>query len=349
MSRGHHPRRNSGPPRQHTEVSRANNQQRSGRIHTTGASRNRGQPGIDNDNGKHDIPQRNRRPQRGNPPRRNNGSQSGRRPLRNNNSNPPDGNNLAPVLRPDNSKHRVNRPKFSNPRPSVRDPNRPPPGFVFVPKGDVFITRKCTTLSSESGVPAEIVYDPTTHLRLGLYVHRPIHNAVLAVARATASTRAAAVERKDAADLSKARVALGERYVAMPAADMDAILARAFAKGSGNVGRTTTLDPARRASLAVEAHVRHTYTEYDGLLREGVAREEARRRIAGRVRGVKGGWRGDKGDVGNKRNKENGGNKGNGRDKGNEREKGNERNKGNGRNKGSEGNKGDVDTEMTGM
>lgn len=77
----------------------------------------------------------------------------------------------------------------------------------------------------------------------------------------------------------------------MPADDMDAILARAFAKYSGNVGRTTTIDAARRASLAVEAHVRHTYTEYEGLLKDGVEREEARRRIRTKVRAVKEKWR----------------------------------------------------------
>ncbi|KAL9087137.1 MAG: hypothetical protein Q9165_006788 [Trypethelium subeluteriae] len=390
MSGRHHSRRIGGPPNQHTDISQANNsQQRNGRNNTAGTSRNRRQSGINKANERGVSLQRNHRPQRGNPPGRKIGPQSGSRALKNNSSNPPDGNNLAFVLRPNNSRHRIGRPRGKGRTPPVRDPNRPPPGFVFVPKGDVFITRKCTTLSTERGIPAEIVYvralhlppetplpyfsishlpstppssiplkaiptnkqspppqDPTTHLRLGLYVHRPIHHAVLAVARATASARAAAVERKDASDLSKARAALAERYVAMPGADMDAILARAFAKGSGNVGRTTTLDPARRASLAVEAHVRHTYTEYDGLLREGVAREEARRRIVGRVRGVKAGWRADKERKGNQ------GSAGDRGIKGSEGNRGNKRSERNRGNKGSEGNKGnkvDEDTEMTGM
>ena len=35
---------------------------------------------------------------------------------------------------------------------------KPPEGYVFVPKGDVYITRKCTTLTQESGQEVHIVY-----------------------------------------------------------------------------------------------------------------------------------------------------------------------------------------------
>ncbi|KAI9690847.1 MAG: hypothetical protein M1822_008466 [Bathelium mastoideum] len=178
-------------------------------------------------------------------------------------------------------------------RATIKDPGRPPKGFVFVPKGDVFVTRKCTTLSTESGTPAQVVCDPHTGTRLGLYVHQPIHATVLAAASASAAPRAAARARRDAADLRQARTALQARYASMPDRDVDAVLARAFAKHSGNVGRKKAgLSEARRVSLAVEAHVRHVHTRYDAFLREGVGREEARRRIGGVVRGVKEGWRG---------------------------------------------------------
>ncbi|KAI9665832.1 MAG: hypothetical protein M1821_003766 [Bathelium mastoideum] len=178
-------------------------------------------------------------------------------------------------------------------RTTIKDPGRPPKGFVFVPKGDVFVTRKCTTLSTESSTPAQVVCDPHTGTRLGLYVHQPIHATVLAAASASAAPRAAARARRDAADLRQARAALQARYASMPDRDVDAVLARAFAKHSGNVGRKKAgLSEARRVSLAVEAHVRHVHTRYDAFLREGVGREEARRRIGGVVRGVKEGWRG---------------------------------------------------------
>src|SRR5579859_4265020 len=34
----------------------------------------------------------------------------------------------------------------------------PPRGYVFVPKGDVYITRTCTTLTREAGQEVRIVY-----------------------------------------------------------------------------------------------------------------------------------------------------------------------------------------------
>ena len=51
----------------------------------------------------------------------------------------------------------------------------------------------------------------------------------------------------------------------MPATSMEIILDHGFAKGSGRVGRTKTLDEVAKANLAVNAHIRHNHTAYDSL------------------------------------------------------------------------------------
>ncbi|MCJ1283173.1 hypothetical protein MMC26_002500 [Xylographa opegraphella] len=54
----------------------------------------------------------------------------------------------------------------------------------------------------------------------------------------------------------------------MPINSAESILEHGFQKGSGRVGRTTTLDEDRKVKLAVEAHIRHEFTPYEELLRE---------------------------------------------------------------------------------
>ncbi len=54
------------------------------------------------------------------------------------------------------------------------------------------------------------------------------------------------------------------------------IIRRATAKRRGRVGRTGTIETAEKARLAVQAHIRHTKTNYEGLLKSGTSREGAR-------------------------------------------------------------------------
>lgn len=70
-----------------------------------------------------------------------------------------------------------------------------------------------------------------------------------------------------------------------PAGRAGDIAAHAALRGSGRVGRSAAgraLTPTA-VTAAVTAAVRHTDTEYDGLLMRGVPRAEARRAIAGAV------------------------------------------------------------------
>ena len=122
---------------------------------------------------------------------------------------------------------------------------------------------------------------------------RKVWEKVLAEAAQTAGKRGEAVRRKDERDMAKAKAEVQKRYPKIPAPDLEKVLSHAFLKGSGRVGRTSRQSVGRRASLAVGAHVRHTYTDYDDMLNRGkVSREQARDQVWKRVRDVKLGWAG---------------------------------------------------------
>ena len=83
-----------------------------------------------------------------------------------------------------------------------------------------------------------------------------------------------------------------ELYPSCPAGRERTIAGHACRKYSGRVGRSAaakTLDEAA-VRLAVAAHVRHTETAYDDLLRRGGVRHAARRQVHGRVSEVLGQW-----------------------------------------------------------
>ncbi|MER6984344.1 DUF2293 domain-containing protein, partial [Streptomyces carpinensis] len=69
--------------------------------------------------------------------------------------------------------------------------------------------------------------------------------------------------------------------------------AHASVRGSGRVGRSAAGRALSEGAVvwAVRASVRHLDTPYDRLLMDGVARHEARRRIAADVDSVLGAWR----------------------------------------------------------
>jgi len=78
----------------------------------------------------------------------------------------------------------------------------------------------------------------------------------------------------------------------MPNETLEIILNHAFLKGSGRVGRTSTTTDKRKATLAVEAHIRHIHTPYEMLLASGVERREAREKVWPDVKAIKKAWEG---------------------------------------------------------
>jgi hypothetical protein len=72
--------------------------------------------------------------------------------------------------------------------------------------------------------------------------------------------------------------AIREMFPKIPEADTQAIVAHAFEEGTKRVGNAKELPLARRVQLGVLAHIRHSYTDYDKLLKT-VGWSEARSRV----------------------------------------------------------------------
>lgn len=63
------------------------------------------------------------------------------------------------------------------------------------------------------------------------------------------------------------RAAVKELFPRMPEMDLTQVLRHAWEKGADRVGTNMEMDLPRRVQLAVLARIRHTYTDYDRLLR----------------------------------------------------------------------------------
>lgn len=85
----------------------------------------------------------------------------------------------------------------------------------------------------------------------------------------------------------------------MPTKTMEEVLAHGFQKGSGRVGRAARLDEEKRIELAVNAHIRHRFTDYESHLkaRKKIGngspnpRMEARQMVKGQVKRIAESWR----------------------------------------------------------
>ncbi|KAG8528093.1 uncharacterized protein KY384_007009 [Bacidia gigantensis] len=78
---------------------------------------------------------------------------------------------------------------------------------------------------------------------------------------------------------SQARETLKDLFPKIPERDMHEIISRAFDKNKGLVGTAEGTSLVRRANLAVVAHIRHVYTNYDELLQSGTLWHDARRGV----------------------------------------------------------------------
>lgn len=81
--------------------------------------------------------------------------------------------------------------------------------------------------------------------------------------------QAAAQEKKDQITINtEARDTIRDLFPNIPDNDLNQIIKTAFQKGQGKVGTANELSLIRRGQLAVVAHIRHVYTDYDKLLRQ---------------------------------------------------------------------------------
>ncbi|CAK7214982.1 hypothetical protein SCUCBS95973_002321 [Sporothrix curviconia] len=146
-----------------------------------------------------------------------------------------------------------------------------PRGYVFVRKGNVYITAHCRRATHAEGRVVYLVVRDLAKSKTVVGIRCPQHvvAAVRAAEQATRTARHAATNRRDAAQAEAFRAALLARYPAVPADTVPRIVQHAMQKHAGRVARTGTLDLAARVRLAVRAHIRHCWTDYEALLREG--------------------------------------------------------------------------------
>jgi hypothetical protein len=163
-----------------------------------------------------------------------------------------------------------------------------PKGYGFLAKGIRYKTLHCRKMTHSADKTLYIVVD--SKKQLGLRVPNHILHQVHTQAKETFSTRLAATEKRDAADLVKASIAMAMRFPDMPQGEKAMVLKHGFKKSSGRVGRTSLIPLPRKVLLAVIAHVRHKHTEYDGLLAKGIARDDARKATRKKIESVLRQW-----------------------------------------------------------
>ncbi|KAL4877227.1 hypothetical protein BJY04DRAFT_230870 [Aspergillus karnatakaensis] len=191
-----------------------------------------------------------------------------------------------------------------------------PPGYTFISAGDPHFTTTCKELCRRDGMKVYAV-STTPHLHthgLSQHVHRIGYHFPSAVVAAvcmdrglylTATGKAVSIygmsdenSRKHADSVpqitinTEARDVLKDLFPNIPDNDLNQIIKTAFQKGQRKVGTAVELPLARRAQLAVVAHIRHIYTNYDRLLK-ATSFHEARATVEQPTLAKLVEWRGD--------------------------------------------------------
>ncbi|KAF7892249.1 uncharacterized protein EAF01_010329 [Botrytis porri] len=167
----------------------------------------------------------------------------------------------------------------------TNDPN-PPPGFTYVPIGDPTLTNACKELSREQNAMIFIVSRSkednskiSEHVfRTGYHFREVIVDEARRVVGDTviSNTTHGLIEPipESQDEINKqADAAIRDLFPRIPNTDRQRIIEHAFQKGikfhgEPTVGLQADLPLARRVQLAVLAHIRHTHTRYDKLLKE---------------------------------------------------------------------------------
>ncbi|PAZ12965.1 hypothetical protein CLM62_26855 [Streptomyces sp. SA15] len=172
--------------------------------------------------------------------------------------------------------------------------------LVFLPRGDVALTRRSREESALSAVVVRFNRRKGRYERQGVLVEEAglarAEARCLADAEARRRRRARDARRRAEEDVRFADAFAAEIRRLFPGCPMNRareIATHASVRGSGRVGRSAAGRALSEGAVtsAVVASVRHADTPYDQLLMSGVARHEARRRIAGAVEAVLKGWR----------------------------------------------------------
>jgi hypothetical protein len=164
--------------------------------------------------------------------------------------------------------------------------------LVFLERGEAALTRRASRYSTLRAVVVRFSRSRKRYERQGVLVEEPAlaraEQECLSDAEARRLARERAAERREAHDAEYVATfaqRVGDLFPGCPIVEQQAIAEHACEKYSGRVGRSAAAKELQAGAieLAVRAHVRHVHTRYDELLASGVAREDARARVAASV------------------------------------------------------------------
>lgn len=170
----------------------------------------------------------------------------------------------------------------------------------FLPRGDAAITRRSTKYSKLWAVVVQWSRSRNRYERQGILAEPEAIERALAESEADSEERARRREREaarrenlDRKYLAEFAQAIREQFPRIPSGADIKIAEHACLKHSGRVGRSAAAKSFEPDAvfLAVRAHVRHAYTDYDELLFKHDDRQLARERVRERVETVLEEWR----------------------------------------------------------
>jgi hypothetical protein len=170
----------------------------------------------------------------------------------------------------------------------------------FLPRGDAAITRRSAKYSKLWAVVVEWSRSRKRYERQGILAEPEAIERALAESEADSEERAQRREREgvrrenlDRKYVAEFARAIREQFPGVPSGADIKIAEHACLKHSGRVGRSAAAKSFEPDAvfLAVQAHVRHAYTDYDELLFKHDDRHLARKRVRERVEIVLEEWR----------------------------------------------------------
>jgi hypothetical protein len=172
--------------------------------------------------------------------------------------------------------------------------------LIFLPSGDAALTRRSAKYSTLSAIVLKWSRARKHYERQGLLVEESAlqraEQECLADEDIRARRREREAERRAELDqeyVTRFAVRIRELFPNCPAGREQSIAEHACRKYSGRVGRSAgakSLDE-KFILLAVVAHIRHTETNYDELLSQGMERWEARNEVDDRIDEILDRWK----------------------------------------------------------
>lgn len=160
--------------------------------------------------------------------------------------------------------------------------------LVYLRRGDVALTRRSRKYSKLSAVVLEWSRRRKQYERQGILVeedalYKAEIECVMDAEKREHNRKRAAVrtEQAESVYLKDFTAKIIELYPGCPAEAADAVARHACTKYSGRVGRSAAAKEFSQKAirLAVQAHIRHCYTDYDERLSQGQDRHEAREEV----------------------------------------------------------------------